>query len=286
MPGQQLPIDGDRNRDKLRTSLNWQATEKLALNGGLDYNRDHYTNTSAGLTEGRNWTFNLDGSFAVSEEFSTAVFFTHEDRQTKIQGPGVGSNADGSAAATGSLANTAAGSMLGCSAYTSNAQELQNAKIDPCLNWSDVTTDKIDTLGVNLRHKGLMAGKLDLTGNLSLTRAVTSQKFPTGGVYVSTLFTTANFGAGATSWSRTFVPAADMPDVTSKIVTLSVSGIYTLDKSSSVRIGYTFQRLTYDDWFYYNTLAGVVPAGSLPSMQQVPVYKIHAIGAAYMYSFR
>ena len=53
MPGQETPIDGDRNRDKLRTSVNWQATEKLQLDGSFDYNKDNYDNTTAGLTEGR-----------------------------------------------------------------------------------------------------------------------------------------------------------------------------------------------------------------------------------------
>jgi hypothetical protein len=286
MPGQQVPIDGDRNRDKLRASLNWQASEKLSLGSTLDYNRDNYNNTSAGLTEGKSWSLNLDGTMVLTEDLTTSVFFTHEDRTMTTKGPGVGSNAAGNAAATGSTANTAAGSLVGCSAYTSNAQELANAKIDPCLNWTTDTQDKINTLGLGLRHKGLMAGKLDLAGNLSYAKAVTSQKFPAGGVYVSTLFTTANFPTSATTWSRTFIPAADMPDVTSKIITLSVSGKYTVDKSSAVRMGYTYQRLTYDDWFYYNTVAGVVPSGSMPTMEKVPTYTIHAVGAAYMLTFR
>jgi MtrB/PioB family decaheme-associated outer membrane protein len=288
MPGQQLPFDGDRNRDKLRTALNWQATDKLSLGGSADYNRDNYNNTSAGLTDGRTWSLNLDANLTIGEKISTGLFFTHEDRLMKTKGPGVGSNADGSAAATGSLANTAAGSLAGnsCNSYTSNAQELQNAKIDPCLNWATDTTDKIDTLGLNLRHQGLMAGKLDLSGSASFTKAVTTQKFPAGGVYVSTLLTGANFGAGATPWTRTFVPAADMPAVTSKIITLSLVGKYTLDKASAIRLGYTYQRLSYDDWMFYNTLAGIAPAGSLPSMQQSPTYTVHAVGAQYLYSFR
>jgi hypothetical protein len=77
-----------------------------------------------------------------------------------------------------------------------------------------------------------------------------------------------------------------MPAVTSKIITLSLVGKYTLDKASAVRLGYTYQRLSYDDWMFYNTLAGVAPAGSLPSMQQSPTYTVHAVGVQYLYSFR
>jgi hypothetical protein len=238
--------------------------------------------------EGKSLTLNFDGAYQVSDNFSTGFFMTHEDRKTKTAGPGTGTNADGSAAATGSTANTAAGSLVGntCNSYTSNAQELQNARIDPCLNWNTTTTDKINTLGLNLRHKGLVGGKLDLTGNASYTKAVTSQTFGSGGAYVSTLLTAANFIGGATTWSRTWVPAADMPDVTSKIITLSVSGKYALDKSSAIRVGYTYQNLKYDDWMYANNTAGVSAAGSLPSNQTAPTYTVHAVGVAYIYTFR
>lgn len=284
MPGQQLPFDGDRNRDKLRASLNWQATDMLSLGGSFDYNRDNYSNTSAGLTEGRSWLLNFDAALAVNENLTAGAYYTHEDRQTDIAGPGVGSNAAGNAAATGTLANTAAGSLVSsCGAFASNAAELVNAKIDSCLNWTSKTTDKVDSVGMNLRHKGLVGGKLDLTGNLGYTRAVTSQSF-TGGTYVSTLLT-ASGGLTPTTWSRTYVPAAAMPDVVSQIITLSVSGKYALNKSSAVRVGYTYQRLKLDDWMYYNTTAGVVPSGSVPSNMKSPTYEMHALGAAYIYSF-
>lgn len=286
MPGQQLPFDGDRNRDKLRTSVNWQANEKLSITGGLDYSRDNYTNTAAGLKEGKLWNLNLDGNYALTDNFSIGGFFNHTDQKLTIAGPGVGNNADGSAAATGSLANTAAGSLVSsCGNFTSNAQELINAKVDTCLNWNSDIQNKTNTLGVNLRHKGLAGGKLDLSGSLSLTRDVTSQTF-TGGSYVSTLLTSANFGAGATTWSRTYVPAAAMPDVITKTVTLSFAGKYTIDKTSAVRLNYTFQHLSYDDWLYYNNTPGVSPSASLPSMIQAPNYNIHSAGVAYIYTFR
>jgi len=100
MPGQQTPIDGDRNRDKLRASLNWQANEKLSLTAGYDYNRDNYNNTTAGLKDGKTSTWNLDATFAISETVSSSVFYTNQDRRLTTAGPGTGTNADGTAAAT------------------------------------------------------------------------------------------------------------------------------------------------------------------------------------------
>ena len=288
MPGQETPIDGDRNRDKLRASVNWQATEKFSVFGGVDYNRDNYSNTVAGLKEGKSKSFNLDGTYEVSSAISGSLYYNYLERSTTIAGPGVGNNADGSAASVGSVANTAPGSLVGasCNAYTSNAQSLQNAKVDPCLAWSTVTTDKVNTLGLNLTHKGMANGKLDMNGGLSYTKAITSQNFPSGGNYVTTLYTVANFGAKATTWSRTWVPAAAMPDVSSKVITLNISGKYALDKTSAVRLGYTYQNMKSDDWLYANRAPGTGWSGLLPSYESSPAYTVHAVSAVYLYSFK
>ena len=288
MPGQETPIDGDRNRDKLRASVNWQATEKFSIFGGIDYNRDNYNNTVAGLKEGKSKAFNLDGTYEVSSTFSSSLYYTYQDRSTTIAGPGVGNDADGSAASSGSVANSAAGSLIGatCNAYTSNAQSLQNAKVDPCLAWSTVANDKINTLGFTLSNKGLMSGKLDMNGGLSYTKAVTSQSFPSGGNYVTTLYTVANFGANATTWTRSWVPAAAMPDVSTKVITLNLSGKYALDKVSAIRLGYTYQNMKSDDWLYANRAPGSGWSGLLPSYETSPNYTVHSLSAVYIYSFK
>ncbi len=288
MPGQQNPIDGDRNRDKLRASLNWQATEQFSLFGGVEYNRDNYNNTVAGLKDGKSKTLNLDGTYEASSTLSSSLYYSYQEKSTTIAGPGVGTNADGSAASSGSIANTAAGSLVGasCNGYTSNAQSLQNAKVDPCLAWSTVTTDKINTLGFNLRNKGMMGGKLEMNGGLGYTKAVTSQNYPSGGNYVTTLYTVANFGAGATPWTRTWVPAASMPDVTSKVITLNIGGKYALDKASAVRFGYTYQNMKSSDWLYANRAPGTGWSGLLPSFETSPNYTVQTVSAAYIYSFR
>ena len=39
----------DRNRNKVRGSVNWDANDRLSLQGGLDYNKDDYDNSVYGL---------------------------------------------------------------------------------------------------------------------------------------------------------------------------------------------------------------------------------------------
>lgn len=287
-PGQQTPIDGDRNRDKLRASVNWQANEKLSFTAGYDYNKDNYNHTTAGLTDGKTSTWNLDATFALSENVSSSVFYTNQDRRLTTTGPGTGNNADGTAAAAGTLANTAAGSLVGntCNTYTTNAQSLQNAKIDPCLAWSTDVRDKTDTLGLSVTNKGLMAGKLTLAGDIGYTKAVTSQNFSSGGNYITTLLTAANFPGSATTWTRTWVPAAPMPDITNKIISLTVKGKYNLDKTSAVRFGYTYQNLKSDDWYYNNLSTGSTASAQLPTNEKAPTYTVHVVSVAYVYSFK
>jgi len=126
-----------------------------------------------------------------------------------------------------------------------------------------------------------MAGKLDLTGDIGYTKAVTSQNFSSGGSYISTLLTAANFPGAATSWTRTWVPAAPMPDITNKIISLTVKGKYNLDKVSAVRFGYTYQNLKSDDWYYNNLSTGSTASTQLPNNDKAPTYTVHVVSAAY-----
>ncbi len=59
----------DRNRNKVRGSVNWDASDKLSLQGGLDYNKDDYDNSVYGLKNAETWALNLEGSYAVSSDF-------------------------------------------------------------------------------------------------------------------------------------------------------------------------------------------------------------------------
>ena len=76
-----------------------------------------------------------------------------------------------------------------------------------------------------------------------------------------------------------------MPDVTTKLLSISLGGKYKFDKVSAVQVGYTFQRLRNDDWIYYNNVPGVLPANGVPSYQTAPVYSLQAISAAYIFTF-
>jgi Putative outer membrane beta-barrel porin, MtrB/PioB len=274
LPGMRRLNMADRNRDKLRSSINWQASEKFSLAGGLDFNKDDYANSVYGLQNAKSWAFNLDGSFAVSDDFSISLFYTFEDMRSRSAGNTYTANS------TAANVNGFTAIQGGC--FATIALRNANNKLDPCLNWTTDMTDKIDTIGLALTQKGLMSGKLDLTAKLVYTDAK-SDISGAGGNYANNPL--AVTGAPAGTIAAFYIPFANLPTVSTKTTELRLSGQYEFDKNSSARVGYVYARLKSSDWAYQGMQYGGL-AGVLPSNEQSPNYNLHVIGVSYNYRFR
>lgn len=260
----------DRDRNMLKSSINWQATDRLSLQAGFNWNKDDYGNSDYGLTDGRNWALNLDGTFAVNENLSFNAFYNHEDQQSRSAGNTYTAN---SITVAVGAANVLSG---GC--YPNVTTKNQNNKIDPCLNWSADMQDRVDTLGISFKRDKLLAGKLDLAGDLSYTRARTNIGV-NGGNYQAN-----PFGAVAPA-ALFFIPATDLPTVKTETVNLVLSGKYTVNKASSIWAGYNFQHMSSNDYVYAAMQPGGL-AGQLPTYEKAPSYNVHTIGVSYIYSFQ
>jgi len=286
-PNQQRAYVGDRDRNKVRASTNWQVNDKLSLTTAVDYNQDKYTNSTIGLQKASSFALNLDSTFAFNDKVSAGAYYTYGTQNQDMSFNNFGTNAwvaASSQAPTGGSLNTGvAGSVIG-GCYDNVIAKSNNAKIDACNAWSTKIKDRNDTIGINLSTKGLFSSKLDLGGDVVYTWANTSQKF-SGVQAVNTLFTNANFGGSATTWTTAFVDMQDLPDVKTEVLTLKLNGKYTVDKHSAFRAGYMYQRMTSSNWFYETLQAGSTPTGVMPTNEKAPVYKVQSIGAAYIYSF-
>jgi hypothetical protein len=86
--------------------------------------------------------------------------------------------------ANSTATNVAGFTTISGGCYPDLATRNLNNKIDTCNNWTADLHDQVDTLGMAFNAKGLMAGKLQVNGDISLTRAVTNADF-TGGNYAS-----------------------------------------------------------------------------------------------------
>ncbi len=264
----------DRNRDKLRSSINWQANEKLALQGGFSYNQDDYANSTYGLRNAKDFTLNLEADYAASETLSLSAFVTHEDKKSR--------NAGNSYTANSTAANVNGFTAISGGCYATIAARNAANKIDPCLDWTMNTHDQVDTLGLTFQKSGLMADKLSLAGDVSLSRAKTDIG-GNGGNYVNNPLAVA--GAAAGTVAAYFVSAQDLPTVTTNIIDLRLNGKYTLDKQQSVHVGYAYQYMKAVDWAYDGMQVGGL-AGGLPTNEQAPAYKVHTVAVSYLYTFK
>ena len=273
LPGMRRYNMADRTRDKLRTALNWQASEQWGLQAGVNIQKDDYDHSVYGLQESRGWSLNLDASYQANEDLSISAFYSFEDQHAKSAGNTYTAN---SAATNVGTFTAIAG---GC--YADIATRNLNNKIDPCENWSADLHDRIDTLGIAFKHKDLMSGKLQLSGDLSLTRARSDAAFG-GGSYINNPLAVA--GAPAGTIAAYYIPVAPLPTVTTRTLDLRLVADYAMDKRHSVRFGYLYSRLRSVDWAYDGMQYGGLTQ-MLPSNEQSPNYSVHAVGIAYVFRF-
>ena len=275
----------DRNRDKLRSMLNWDVSEKLSLQGGVDYNNDNYANSVYGLQKSTSTTFNLDAKYTANENTSFGAFYTNEDQKSVSAGNNLASNNTGlttnsyvgTTTATNIVGNTA------CGGANTIAARNQNNKTDPCNNWSYDMRDKVDTLGISFNQKNLMAGKLDMTADLIYSSAK-SDVTGAGGAYVNNPAAVANAPATVTTGAY-YITAGSMPTVTTETIELKLKGKYTLDKKSAVRMSYSYSKTKIVDWSLDSMQYGTTGSGVLPTLEQAPDYTVQTVGVSYVYTF-
>ena len=270
----------DRNRDKLRASINWDATDKLSLNAGLDYNKDDYSNSVYGLKNSENWALNFDATFAASSDLVINGFYTHED--TKSESAGISYASNSNTAFVGQAGNTIVSG--GC--FSTVQARNNNTKIDPCNDWSTDMRDKADTFGVSFRQKNLMAGKLEVLGDLTYTDARTDIGV-SGGSYANNplaLGTPAPALAAGVP-AVYFIPAVGMPTVSTKTIDVRLSAQYSIDKHSAVRFLYWYEHLNSSDYYFdgvqFGTLTNVMPTNEQPFHENVNV-----VGVSYIYRWQ
>jgi MtrB/PioB family decaheme-associated outer membrane protein len=274
LPGMRRYNMADRDRDMLRTTLNWQPNEQWDLQGGVNFHKDNYSKSVYGLTQSSAWSVNLDANYLASEDFSANVFFTFESQRARSAGNtytvnSTATNVNGFTAISG-----------GC--YPNIATRNLNNKIDPCLDWTADFRDRIQTMGITSKYKGLMADKLQFIGDLSVTSARSKGTF-TGGNYVNNPLAVS--GAPAGTVAAFYIPGTPLPPVTTKAVNLRVVADYAIDKQRAFRIAYLYSRLRSVDWAYDGMqYGGLAPV--LPSNEQSPNYSVHAVGMSCVISFR
>lgn len=271
LPGMRRYTVADRDRTKLRTTLTWDATERLNIGAGFDYNKDAYTESVYGLQAARTSALNLDVNYLVSEKLTTGAFYSYEELRSASGSNGFGSNS--------ATANVSGKTVVSGGCYATVLQRNNNAKIDPCNNWWEQERDTVHTLGLTMRRTGLWGDRLDVGADLVYSHARTSVGV-TGGTYANNPFAAA---AGETVGIY-YSPAADLPRVTTETVELRLDGEYHINKNSGLHMFYGFKHLKYGDYAYDGMQLGSMTT-VMPTLEQAPNYSIHVIALTYQRRF-
>jgi MtrB/PioB family decaheme-associated outer membrane protein len=280
LPGFQQAYLADRDRDAIRSALNFQVTDAVTLQTGVDYNHDKYKGNEWGIRDTNSWIFKLDGSFAATETLAYNAFYTYEDRQSHLESLVIGRGS------TATILDAAAHTDP-CSGYFVAAGHLPSDEgTDSCRAWSEKQSDRVHTFGFGAKATNLMSGKLDFGVDLAYSRARTPIDV-TGGAYFgngNTAKTTAN------PYNNIFIAAQSFPDITNNMLDLRLNGVYKLNKAAAVRVNYLYRRLRSNDWqydAYANSALGVLAVPAYPGVGMTsPNYSVQAIGVTYIYTFR
>ncbi len=272
-------FEADRNRHKVRSSLDWQLTDKFSVQGTGDFNNDDYLNSVYGLKKGTGWAASADLTYATSENFVVDLFYTYDNQRYVTAGDAYGSNS------TAAYQGQAADTLVSGSCFSTVATKNASGKIDPCLNWSKDNRDRVDTIGFALSRKNLAAGKLELATNVIYTRARTTTGV-FGGSYVNNPYALAAPAPAlpAGTAATYLIAASAYPMLINDQLTVQPTATYSLNKATSIRLFYTFQRLLPTDWAYYGMQYG---SGSnyQPTTELAPLYGVHAGGFSVTYTF-
>jgi MtrB/PioB family decaheme-associated outer membrane protein len=266
----------NRNRDKLRSLVNWDVNERLSLQAGVDYNRDRYPDTQFGLQNSEGWALNLTGSGSVTDTFAVNGFYTYEDMKVRL---------DSLAIARGLTSTNLVPHVSGppCAPYTNAANTLPaDYATDPCRQWSETQKDQIHTFGLGFQYAGLLGGRLVLNGDIVYAHARTPISV-SGGTYYNT-------GVPNSPTGNVFIPASSFSDITSELTDIQVAGTYAIDKRSAVRLMYRWAHLKSADWqydAYTNSALGVLAVQNFigPGITS-PNYTVNVVGLSYIYRWQ
>ena len=240
-------FEASRTQDIVKANLSWQMSEQLSLGVNGKYSQDKYPDSVFGMQDGSTSSLNLDANYAYSDNGSVSAYVSWQERN-----------------AANRLTNTGSKSpLVAATAYAP---------------YRDIQKDVDNTIGLNLTQKGLMGGKLTMSGDLSYSLVTTDQSVEDAG-YDATKASTAKCGLSNVLFCGAY------PQVRNELIQFKLIGSYAVDKKSQVAVSYVYQKLSSNDYLYNGYQYGYTPSAQLPSNEVTPNYEVNMLGVSYVYNF-
>lgn len=141
--------------------------------------------------------------------------------------------------------------------------------------WSNDLTDKGTTYGITANRDGLMKGKLQLGAELSYSLDTTDY---------STALNYTN--ASCTAPSNAGYSCGSLPQIRSELTRAKLTANYALGTRSTLGLGYIYEKLKSNDYFYNYYQFGYSGTTTMPTNQQAPSFTENVVFVTYRYSFR
>jgi MtrB/PioB family decaheme-associated outer membrane protein len=241
-------FNASRKQQMVKAGTNWQASNKLSV-GVIGKVTDDKYGSTYGVQKGSSWSANLDATYSYSENGSLSTYLTRQHMQRDLTSM---QRSPTLAAATG---------------------------IPSGATWSNKLQNDDTTIGLGVKHGGLMSSKLELAADL--TYSLGRSGYSTQLNYDPTKTATP----GVACSNPTVLSCGDLPAITNKMIQFKLAGNYQLDKSSKVAMGYIYQQLKSTDYYYNGMQYGNTPTTVLPTNQQTPNYSVNVVTASYIYNF-
>ncbi len=208
----------DRDRTKVRASLDWDANERLSVQAAVEHGQDDFLRAwtpvvspspqvipvEPGARTIGNDSVTLDASYKLSEDWRIGGYWTHSESRWNVNKVGIG----------------------------------------------DDTKNQTDTFGLSL--KGHVAPKLNI--GMDVLAANDSTRFnnfvaPTVAGLATPTATTADINGNIVGFNGTRLPGGNyLPQINYNTVKLNLYGIYDVDKKSTIKVNLAYQEFKTDDW--------------------------------------
>jgi MtrB/PioB family decaheme-associated outer membrane protein len=149
----------NRNRNLVKSGVNWQLTRKLDLGVNGHFSYDDY-NAVLGVQNGRSRGVNVDATYNYEENSSISTYWTWQNGERNLRN---GNN----------------GSQI----------------VAPTNTWTNQLEDNSNTVGLLTRNGGLLGGKLEILGDLSYS--IDTSAYSTQVPYLATCGSRATLSCGS-----------------------------------------------------------------------------------------
>ena len=264
-PGFMSYFDASRIQDTVKAGVNWQPTDSLTLSASGRYNKDNYFESTLGEKNGHSSSLNLDAAFSYAENGSIGAYGTIQRREIFALSGASGNGAQ-------DVSNNLTGNYAGL--------------VAPTNIFSTQLNDKDATVGLNLNQKGLLDGKLELTGDASLSLGRTGYTLAVPYYVEPTTVTGVTIVNNVLSCSSSGVlTCGNTPDITNRTLQFKLTGHYAFNKHNKLMFRYIYQKENVVDYYYNGLQYGYTPSSVMPTNQVAPNYSVNVIALSYLHTF-